>query len=190
MISTDRITPVLSTALASSPYLLDDATLTPAGRRSVLRVVIDTDLGEAAARDVVTTPTAPLSLDDVADATRLINAALDESDVMGESPYTLEVTSPGVSRPLTIPRHFQRNIGRLVTVVGSGETTTGRLVAAGPAHIVLDVPSTKKVTGGPRSIDHADISRGEVQIEFNRPNAESEAEPDASGADSPPTDKD
>ena len=76
--------------------------LTPAGKRRVLRVAVDKDGG--------------VTLDDVAEATREVSAVLDDSDVMGEQPYTLEVTSRGVDRPLTLPRHWRRNVGRLVKV--------------------------------------------------------------------------
>ena len=61
----------------------------------MLRVAVDKDGG--------------VTLDDVADATREVNRVLDGSDVMGEQPYTLEVTSRGVDRPLTLPRHWRRN---------------------------------------------------------------------------------
>lgn len=169
MATPDRLKPLLEAALESSPFLLEDLTVTSAGRRSVVRVVVDRVLelvGDDAAD--TTEPSDPLSLDDVADATRLVSAALDDDDVMGEASYTLEVSSPGVSRPLTKPRHFRRNVGRLVKAVGSGSSTTGRLVRAGEDEFVLDVPATKKDTGGEITLRHADVTRGEVQIEFNR----------------------
>ncbi len=107
--------------------VLEDVAVTPAGRRRVVKVLLDRDLADV---DTVTEPTAPLSLDEVADATRLVSEALDASDVMGEQPYTLEVSSPGVGRPLTEPRHFRRNVGRLVTVDHDGGEVTGRVTAA------------------------------------------------------------
>ncbi len=76
-----------------------------AGKRTVVVVAVDTDGG--------------VSLDDIADFSRDISEALDASDVMGEAPYTLEVTSPGVHRPLTLPRHWRRNRGRLVKITTS-----------------------------------------------------------------------
>ena len=81
---------------------LEAVELTPAGRRRVLRVAVDKDGG--------------VTLDDVAEATKEVSRLLDASDVMGEQPYTLEVTSPGIDRPLTLPRHWRRNAGRLVKV--------------------------------------------------------------------------
>lgn len=169
MATPDRLKPLLEAALQSSPFLLEDLTVTAAGRRSVVRVIVDRALaGNGGEVADTTEPSAPLSLDDVADATRLVSTALDDDDVMGEAPYTLEVSSPGVSRPLTLPRHFRRNIGRLVAAVGPGSSTTGRLVRAGEDLFVLDVPATKKEPGGEVTLRHADITRGEVQIEFNR----------------------
>jgi ribosome maturation factor RimP len=76
---------------------LEAVKLTSAGRRVLLRVVIDADGG--------------ISLDDIAEVSRELSAKLDASDVMGETPYTLEVTSPGTDRPLTQPRHWRRAAG-------------------------------------------------------------------------------
>ena len=78
------------------------SSITPAGKRRILRIAVDKDGG--------------VTLDEVAEATREVNRVLDESDVMGEQPYTLEVTSRGVDRPLTLPRHWRRNADRLVKV--------------------------------------------------------------------------
>lgn len=124
--------------------------LTPAGKRRVLRVAVDKDGG--------------VTLDDVADATREISRVLDdESDVMGEMPYTLEVTSRGVDRPLTLPRHWRRNVDRLVKVTGAdGTEVTGRITSAGDAVATLDVD------GEPHEVAYADVAKALVQIEFNR----------------------
>lgn len=172
MATADRVRPVLETALGGGGLVLEDVTVTPAGSRRVVRVLLDRDLGDAG---VVTEPTAPLSLDEVADATRVVGDALDASDVLGEQPYTLEVSSPGVGRPLTLARHFQRNVGRLLTVVHQGEETTGRLVAAGPDEVVLEVPATKKAPGRTESIPLGGIDRAVVQVEFARPDETKES---------------
>src|SRR5689334_20703224 len=88
--------------------------LTPAGKRRVLRIAVDKDGG--------------VSLDDVAAATRAINDVLDATDALGEQPYTLEVTSRGVDRPLSLPRHWRRNASRLVKVtLADGSVVTGRI---------------------------------------------------------------
>lgn len=169
MAGADLVRPVLETALADSGLVLEDVVVTPAGRRRVVRVLLDRDLP---ADGTVTEPTEPLSLDEVADATRLVSDALDADDVLGEQPYTLEVSSPGVGRPLTEPRHFRRNVGRLLTVRtggADGEDLTGRLVEAGPDSVVLDVPATRATPGGRRTLPIADLERAVVEVEFGRP---------------------
>jgi ribosome maturation factor RimP len=125
---------------------LEAADVAPAGRRRLLRVLVDRDGG--------------ISLDDVAEVTRAISKALDADDVMGDGAYTLEVSSPGVDRPLTLPRHWRRNITRLVTVNG----LTGRVTATDDQGIVLDVD------GITRELAYAELGPGKVQIEFKRMN--------------------
>ena len=93
---------VLSGPLGASGIDLEGVEVSTAGRRRLVRVLVDKDNG--------------ISLDEVADATRLVGGVLDSSDVLGESPYTLEVTSPGIDRPLEHPRHWRRNLDRLVKV--------------------------------------------------------------------------
>ena len=105
-----------------------------------------------------------MTLDEVAEATREVNRVLDESDVMGEMPYTLEVTSRGVDRPLTLPRHWRRNAGRLVKVTfEDGTDATGRIGASD------DEKVTVEVSGSPRDVAYADVKKALVQVEFNRP---------------------
>ncbi|HEX2551655.1 MAG TPA: ribosome maturation factor RimP, partial [Nocardioidaceae bacterium] len=117
--------------------------------RRVLRVAVDKDGG--------------VTLDDVADATREVGRVLDDSDVMGEQPYTLEVTSPGTDRPLTQPRHWRRNRGRLVKVtLAGGRTLTGRITESDDTRAVLDVDGTRDEVG------YADVTKAKIQIEFNR----------------------
>ena len=91
---------------------------------------------------------------------------LDDSDVMGEQPYTLEVTSPGVDRPLTLPRHWRRNTGRLVAVDAGGGRDGHR-----PDHRRRrrqDGAATLDVEGTERRVDYAEVTSAKVQIEFNR----------------------
>src|SRR5687767_13711543 len=107
-------------------YDLEELVVTPAGRRSVVRVVVDRDSG--------------VTLDDIAEVSRAVSDVLDgEDDGMGRTPYVLEVTSPGVDRPLTELRHWRRNIGRLVTVPvrpsGPVDTLTGRTTAPAAARV-------------------------------------------------------
>ena len=123
--------------------------ITPAGKRRVLRVAVDKDGG--------------VTLDDVADATREVSRVLDDSDVMGEQPYTLEVTSRGVDRPLTLPRHWRRNADRLVKVtLTDGSAVTGRITGCD------EDKATLAVSGKRRDVAYADVAKALVQIEFNR----------------------
>ena len=110
----DRIEAELGDPLRALDLDVEAVELTPAGKRRVLRVAVDKDGG--------------VTLDDVADGDPRGLRVLDESDVMGEQPYTLEVTSRGVDRPLTLPRHWRRNEDRLVKVtLADGRAVTGRI---------------------------------------------------------------
>ncbi|NEE00028.1 ribosome maturation factor RimP [Phytoactinopolyspora halotolerans] len=128
---------------------LEELRVSQAGRRSRLQIVVDADGG--------------VDLDRCAEASRQISEALDESDVMGDAPYTLEVSSPGVSRPLTLPRHWSRAEGRLVKVtLTEGGSVTGRVADAGETSVVLDVD------GAARDIAYGQVAKARVQVEFNR----------------------
>jgi ribosome maturation factor RimP len=105
-----------------------------------------------------------VGLDSVATVSTAVAAALDESDVMGGSPYVLEVTSPGVDRPLTQPRHWRRARTRLVEATLAEEgTVTGRVVDAADEGVLLDVGGEQRLIPWPQ------LTTGRVQIEFNRP---------------------
>jgi ribosome maturation factor RimP len=145
----DRLAGVLTAPLAATGLDVEAIDLTPAGKRRLLRVAVDKDGG--------------VTMDDIADATREVSRLLDESDVMGERPYTLEVTSPGTDRPLTLPRHWRRNRGRIVTVSCSdGRTVTGRITDSDDDRAVLDVE------GATEELAFDDVAKAKVQIEFNR----------------------
>jgi len=105
-----------------------------------------------------------VELDAVAAVSSAVSQALDESSVMGGAPYVLEVTSPGVDRPLTEPRHWRRNISRLVKAsLADGTTVLGRISAADDESVTLDVD------GAARRLELAAVTSGRVQVEFNRP---------------------
>ena len=163
-------------ALDGSGVVLEEVVVTPAGRRRVVRVVVDRAL-ELAGDVTETLPS--LSLDEIASATRTVSDALDESDVLGEQPYTLEVTSPGVSRPLTVASHFRRNVGRLVVLTPrGGEPVTGRIIRAGDDDLTLQIPAVKKAPERDETFAYAAIDRADVQVEFSRKddNASDEAD--------------
>jgi ribosome maturation factor RimP len=166
MTTADGIRPTLREALEASDLVLEDVVVTPAGRRRVVRILVDRDVGRAG---TATEPTAPLTLDEVADATRLIGDALDASDVMGEMPYTLEVSSPGVGRPLTEPRHFRRNVGRLLTVRHEGAEVTGRITSASDTDVTIEVPATRSTPARMETLAYTGVERAAVQVEFARP---------------------
>lgn len=157
---------LLASALEGSGVVLEEVVVTPAGRRRVVRVVVDRALETDG--DVTETVDS-LSLDEIADTTRAVSDVLDDSDVLGEQPYTLEVTSPGVSRPLTTARHFQRNVGRIVTLaVRDAAPVTGRIVRAGADDLTLAIPALKKTPAREETFPYAVLDRAEVQVEFAR----------------------
>jgi ribosome maturation factor RimP len=178
--SQERIRRVLldlqGSAQASGPLgelglLVEDVTVMPVGRRRLVRVWLDRDLAGLDPDDD-SSAVSPLSLDEVAEATRVISAGLDASDAMGEAPYVLEVGSFGVDRPLTEPRHFRHNVTRLVEIRRhedeDGEVLTGRLVGAGRDDVRLLVAATRNEPAIEVRIAYSDISRAQVQVEFAR----------------------
>ena len=145
----DRIEAELTDPLRALDLDIEAIEITPAGKRRIVRIAVDKDGG--------------VTLDDVADATRAVSAVLDESDALGEMPYTLEVTSRGVDRPLTLPRHWRRNQDRLVKVtLADDSSVTGRITASDDAGVTLDVD------GAPHQLSYPEINRALVQVEFSR----------------------
>lgn len=143
---------LLTPVVAAHSLEIDRVEILPAGRRSLVRVFLDGD-GPAGLGP---------SLDEITDATRAISAALDEATLTGNAPYTLEVSSRGVGRPLTEPRHYRRNRGRLVAVSGPDLELTGRIVDVADDGLVLDVD------GDRRTLPLAGIRQAVVQVELNR----------------------
>lgn len=147
--SHDLLQQVIEPVVVSEGLDLEQLDLSQAGRRSRLRIMVDADGG--------------VDLDRCAEVSRHISKALDDSDVMGDRPYTLEVSSPGVSRPLTLPRHWSRATGRLVrAVLHDGGDVTGRVVSAGDTSAVLDVD------GATRELAYTDVRKAKVQVEFRK----------------------
>lgn len=145
----ERLVEELTAPLLELGLDLEAVELTPAGRRRVLRIAVDKDGG--------------VTLDDVAASTKEISRVVDEGDAMGEHPYTLEVTSPGVDRPLTLPRHWRRNEGRLVKVaLEDGTELIGRIGTSDDRGVDLDVDGTSRTVG------YDDVTSARIQVEFNR----------------------
>lgn len=150
----DRLTPVVERA----GYDLEDVLVTPAGKRRLVRLLVDKDGG--------------VTLDECADVSRAVSAVLDDADeVMGSQPYTLEVSSPGVARPLTLPRHWRRNVDRLVKVTRTdGSTVTGRIRSTDESAAELDVDGTAV------TLRYDDVATSVVQVELNRSTTPDEPE--------------
>ncbi|TDC04973.1 ribosome maturation factor RimP [Nonomuraea longispora] len=147
--SRDHLMKLLEPVVSAEGLDLEDITVTQAGKRRLLRVIVDRDGG--------------VSLDHIADVSQAVSAALDDTDAMGQSAYTLEVSSPGVDRPLTEPRHWRRAARRLVKAeMRDGSVVEGRIMAADDDGVDLDV------AGAARRLDYEDLARGRVQVEFRR----------------------
>jgi len=172
--TTESLRVVVEPVVAAAGFDLEDLTVTPAGRRRLLRVTVDADGG--------------VDLDAVAEIARVVSAALDEVDVLGAVPYVLEVGSPGVERPLTEPRHWRRAVGRLVAVTpvagpaGSGAAVTGRVLRAEEAAAVLDVDGVERV------VAYTAVAHAQVQVEFRRPGSDPGVELDEVEGDDPDSD--
>lgn len=149
----DQISELITPALHQAGYFLEDVNLVTPGQHRIVTVIVD---GESA-----------LNLDQVTVASKLVSELLDEAPFMGETPFTLEVTSPGVDRPLTLPRHFAKNVDRLLKVTKiDGTVVTGRILSNTDSELVLAVAekkATKEVI-----VALSDIKRAQVEIEFNR----------------------
>jgi ribosome maturation factor RimP len=161
--ATARLTGWITPVVDGAGYDLEELVVTPAGRRSVVRVVVDREQG--------------VTLDDIAEVSKAVSEVLDANDDGMGRPYVLEVTSPGVDRPLTERRHWQRNIGRLVTVTvgpaGGTDEITGRVTGVDDAGVALAVeargkPGAKKRPPTPRLVPWAQLGAGRVQVEFGR----------------------
>ena len=149
----DQISDLITPALTSAEYFLEDINIVTPGKHRIITIIVD---GEKA-----------LNLDQVTVATKLISELLDQASFMGETPFTLEVTSPGIDRPLTLPRHFAKNHDRLLKVTkNDGEVVTGRITANTESDVTLSVAVKKEFVE--QVISLADIKRAVVEIEFNR----------------------
>ncbi|MCP9374456.1 ribosome maturation factor RimP [Cutibacterium acnes] len=169
----ERLTRLLEPVVSQVGLELDRVDVVPAGRRRLVRVTIDGDGPDGHGP----------SLDEISEATAEISHCLDDSGAMGESPYTLEVSSRGVSTPLTQPRHYRRNIGHLVRFTlnpaeeqKSGETFDGRIAEAGEEVVTLEVEAENSKPHKPvyttREVQLADVAKAVVQVELNRRDAQ------------------
>ena len=141
----DQIFELLDPLVTKAGLVLEEVQVQTPGKHRFVTVIVDSESG--------------LNLDQVTEASRTISEVMDGARFMGETPYTLEVTSPGVDRPLTAARHWRKNVDRLVKVTKhDGEVFKARILAADEDHATLD--------NGP--INYADVKRAIIEVEFNR----------------------
>jgi ribosome maturation factor RimP len=157
-VDAQQLAGVLRPVVSAMGMDLENVRITATGRRRLLRVVVDADGG--------------VNLDDITRISRELSAELDATGAMGETPYTLEVSSPGVDRPLTEPRHWRRAAGRLVRAPlaprssaksdnpGRLMTVEGRVLAASDHSVLLEV------AGKQREFGYSELGAGKIQVEF------------------------
>jgi ribosome maturation factor RimP len=143
-LSQTRLRELVEPVVVAAGYDFETVSVSKAGRRSVVRVVVDSDEG--------------VDLDAVAEISRGVATVLDDADPLGEQPYVLEVTSPGVDRPLTEPRHWRRNVGRKVRA-GDRE---GRIREVTDDGVVIEV------AGEVETVSFEDLPAGHIVLEFTR----------------------
>jgi ribosome maturation factor RimP len=149
----DQIAELITPALQEAGYYLEDINVVSPGNHRIVTVIVDGD--------------AALNLDQVTVASKLVSELVDEAPFMGETPFTLEVTSPGIDRPLTLPRHFAKNVTRLLKITqNDGVVVTGRITSNTDLDVTLSV--IEKKASKDLTILLADIKRAVVEIEFNR----------------------
>ena len=141
----EEISAAITPALSDLGFYLEDITITSAGRRIMLTVIVDGDTH--------------LSLDQVTVATKAISEIVENIQSLGQAPFTLEVTSPGLDRPLTKPRHWRKNIDRLVKIVLlDGTEIKGRVKDSTEISATVDEQVVK----------FSDIKRATLEIEFKQ----------------------
>ena len=142
----DQIFDLVAPLVTKAGLVLEEVQVQTPGKNRFVTIIVDSETG--------------LNLDQVTDASRLIGEAMDSAPFMGETPYTLEVTSPGVDRPLTAPRHWRKNVDRLVKIVKiDGDVCKGRITSASEDEVTLDCCT----------VSFAEIKRATIEVEFNRP---------------------
>jgi ribosome maturation factor RimP len=139
----EEIAVAITPAIEAAGCYLEEVTLSPAGKRKIVTVIVDGDSN--------------LSLDQVTEVSKAVSAILEVLPALGETPFTLEVTSPGVDRPLTKLRHWRKNQGRLVSVtLISDERIKGRIGEVSETDVEID-----RVT-----LAFSEIKKALVEIEF------------------------
>jgi len=139
----EEISAAIRPAIEATGNYLEELTITSAGKVKILTVIVDSE--------------SHLNLDQVTTVTKVISEIVEALPALGDTPFTLEVTSPGLDRPLTKPRHWRKNLNRLVKIV----MTSGALIEG---RIVEVTESTAMV--GSEIVSFEDIKRATLEIEF------------------------
>jgi ribosome maturation factor RimP len=157
-----RLRALLEPSVQANRLYLEDVVIVPGSHR-VVHVVVDLPQEE----------TGGVSLDVIADISKVLSDVLDNDPADDGRPYDLEVSSPGVGRPLTEPRHWHRAKGRMVKVnVLQGDNVTGRIQAVDASGVTI-VPEIavkkgmKPRQGDPIKLPFDRIRNGKVEIEFS-----------------------
>ncbi|GAA4026698.1 ribosome maturation factor RimP [Allokutzneria multivorans] len=161
---TAQLEPLVDEAVRAAGFELEELDVRSAGRRRVLRVVVDSERG--------------VNLDEVAEASRSVAEALDAREDVLKDAYTLEVSSRGLDAPLTKARHWRHTRLRLAKVrLSDGSEFVGRVGDADDEGVQL------LVGGALRRVVYTDVASAKVEIEFNAPPAKELAALGANDAD-------
>ena len=148
----ESLTELLTPAVENAGFFLEQVLISNPGNHQILTCVID--------------GSKPLNLDEVTVVSRLISDLLDATELINGA-FTLEVTSPGVDRPLTQRRHWEKNLSRVISMVMlDGSVLTGRLTELRD----IDAVFIENIKGRMKThtIVLADIKKAHVEVEFSR----------------------
>ncbi len=141
---------LLGPVITKAGFVLEEITVTPVGKRRLVAVVIDREESNP-------------SLDEVTVVSKEVSAILDNYSQMGEMPFTLEVTTPGIDKPLVLPRHWKKNIGRLVKITPKqGEKYVARIKGFADDQVTLELKNEILV------LSLNDVAKAQIEVEFNR----------------------
>ena len=146
-IAEERFRPIVE----SAGYILEEVTLTTIANERFLSVIVDHDTS--------------INLDEVTVISRAISEDIDAADPFGDLTFTLEVTTPGIDRPLTQPRHWRKNLNRIIRIVKvDGDVVEGRMTAFDEENISL----TENIKGRMKkhTVPFSDVKKATVQVEF------------------------
>ena len=139
----EEIAVAITPAIEAAGCYLEEVTLTPAGKRKIMTVIVDGDTN--------------LTLDQVTAVSKEVSAIVEVLPALGDTHFTVEVTSPGVDRPLTKPRHWRKNHGRLIAITQHDDKQIkGRI--GDSTEIDVEIDSVK--------IAFAAIKKAILEIEF------------------------